>query len=66
MRFISEIKLLSLMESHPKYLFQNTITVKKQSRKKIYILVYPFILCSFEIFKLLLKVAFQIKAFKFI
>lgn len=39
---------------------------KKQSRKKIYILVYPFILCSFEIFKLLLKVAFQIKAFKFI
>lgn len=37
MRFISEIKLLSLMESHPKYLFQNTITVKNNpARKYIY------------------------------
>lgn len=35
--YISEIKLLSLMESHPKYLFQNTITVKNNpARKYIY------------------------------
>lgn len=57
--FISESKLLLLMESHPKFLFQNTIKIKKNDpARNVYTGIYPFILFSFEIFKLLIKVAF--------